>query len=337
MKKLLILLCILLTACGTKPAPAGTEITDAFGNTCTIPDNPVVVCGYASFGDLWLLSGGTLAGVTEDAITEHQLDVSEDIPIIGTVKHIDLEKLVALDPDYVLLSADLTAHLSLRESLTAMGIPHGYFRVDVFEDYKALMAQFCGFTGRQDLYQKNVLDVEAEIEAIKARIPKTEDSVLLIRAFSTGMKAKADDNLAGQILQEFGLHNIAEGQMLEDLSLEHIVRTDPDYIFAMTMGNEAGALACLRENAEKHPAWAGLTAIQNGRYHLLPKELFHYKPNERWSESYGYLANLLWPELFSGESKIPQCRTAPDGPARGLYAGLHRQLTGGWHRGLSAG
>ena len=57
------------------------------------------------------------------------------------------------------------------------------------------------------------------------------------------MKAKTDDNLAGQILKEFGLANIADNDksMLEDLSLEHIVKQDPDYIFVLTMGNEDDA------------------------------------------------------------------------------------------------
>lgn len=293
---------ILVLLCGcNQSAPEGdVTIVDVFGNSCSLPENARVVSCYASFADIWLLSGGSLVGVTEDAISEHNLDVGEEAAIIGSVKHIDLEKVLALDPDYVMLSADLTAHLSLKESLEAMSIPHGYFRVDVFADYKALMEQFCAYTGRSDLYQTHVLDVETEIDAILERIPEIDKSVLLIRAYSTGMKAKRDDNLAGQILQEFGLTNIADSGMLEDLSMEHIVRTDPDYIFALTMGDEAAALQYLKDNAENNPAWTGLTAIRNGNYHLLPKDLFHYKPNERWSESYAYLANLIWPELFPG-------------------------------------
>ncbi len=298
---ILLMLCLLL-GCAQEVPQGETPITDAFGKTCYLPKDARVVSCYASFADMWLLSGGSLVGVTEDAISEHQLDVGPDTAIIGTVKHIDLEAVVALEPDYVLLSADLTAHLALRESLEAMGIPHGYFRVDVFEDYKSLMAQFCAYTGRDDRYQTHVLTVETEIEDILSRIPETDATVLLLRAYSTGMKAKRDDNLAGQILQEFGLVNIAEtgSTMLEDLSLEHIVQADPDYIFAMTMGNAAAALEYLQENAQNHPVWKDLTAVQKDNYHLLPKELFHYKPNERWSESYAYLAHCIWPDLFPG-------------------------------------
>ena len=49
-----------------------------------------------------------------------------------------------------------------------------------------------------------------------------------MRAYSTGIKAKTDDNLAGQILSEFGLINIADEypSLLEEMSLEHIVARD---------------------------------------------------------------------------------------------------------------
>ncbi len=301
---ILLLICTLLTlsACGsstTNESHDGIEITDVFGKTVHLTEDARVISCYASFAECWLLSGGQLVGVTEDAIAEHNLNVG-DAEIIGTVKHIDLEKVVSLAPDYVILSADLTAHLALQDSLDTMGIPYGYFRVDVFEDYKALMAQFCNISGRADLFQVNVLDVEAEIHEIRAKIPETDSSVMLLRAFSTGMKAKRDDNLAGQILKEFGLINIADSNesMLEDLSLEHIVKCDPDFIFAMTMGNEEGAMQYLTDNATNNPVWQELSAVKEGKYHILPKELFHYKPNNRWSESYEYLAKLIWPEIF---------------------------------------
>ncbi|MGN0473693.1 MAG: hypothetical protein ACI4IJ_01255, partial [Acutalibacteraceae bacterium] len=43
--------------------------------------------------------------------------------------------------------------------------------------------------------------------------------------------------------------------------------------------------------------WKDLQAVKNSKYIFLPKELFHYKPNARWAESYIYAANILYPEL----------------------------------------
>ena len=287
-------------------AENGVAIVDAEGNRQVLPEDARVVACYGSFAHCWLLSGGELVGVTADAVEEHDLAVGDDVSLVGTVKSVDLEKVAELEPDYVILSADLTAQLALKENLKSMGIPFGYFRVDTFEDYRAVMEQFCSVNGRDDLYQTNVLEVGERIDAILERIPEECDkSVLLLRAYSTGMKAKAEDNLAGQILAEFGMKNLASESpsLLEELSVEQVILEDPDFIFISTMGSEEGALASLETNVESNPAWNGLTAVQSGHCVLLPKDLFHYKPNDRWDESYAYLAKIIYPELFGEKNE----------------------------------
>ncbi len=291
-------------ACGTKEDPSldesGISIVDTFGVPVSLSSDARVVSCYGSFSDAWLLSGGRLVGVTDDAV-EEQIVSADVLSVVGSVKNIDLERVASLSPDYVILSADLTAHLSLRDALIAAKIPHGYFRMDTFSDYKTMMKQFCAVNGRKDLYQKNVLDVEDQIGEILQKIPeKNQETALLLRVYSTGMRAKRDDNLAGVILKELGLNNIADEipSLLEDLSVEKIVECDPDYIFALAMGEEKAAEEYLRQNVENNPAWAGISAVRQNRCYLLPKELFHYKPNERWAESYEYLAKIIYPKQF---------------------------------------
>ncbi len=49
----------------------------------------------------------------------------------------------------------------------------------------------------------------------------------------------------------------------------------------------------MAENIENNPAWSERSAVKNSRYIYLPKDLFHYKPLNRWDESYAYIAKLL--------------------------------------------
>ncbi len=292
-----------LISCGRQeqvPNNAYT-FTDACGNDVFLsPDDKIAAC-HASFADIWLLAGGELTGVTADAEDEHGLDIG-NAAVIGTAKTVNTEALVASGTTVAFLSADLTAHLTIRTNLESLGVRCIYFKVDTFDDYAALMTHFCQVTGRTDRYSLYVTDVKARIDTILEKIPDNEDrTVLLMRAYSSGIKAKSDDNLAGWILQKYGLINIADARpsLLEDMSLEHIVKENPDYIFVLTMGSEEAATAYLRENIESNPAFAALAAVRNGAYHILPKELFHYKPNERWDESYEYLAKILYPSAFS--------------------------------------
>lgn len=273
-------------------------ITDSAGKTVEVPTEPKVISLYGSYADAWILAGGELIGVTEDAVEERELDVGE-AQIVGTVKEPNAETIISLEPDLVLLSSDIAAQQDMLPLLEQAGLSCVSYRVDTFEDYSAMMTQFCNITGRADLFDKNVVQVGNQIdrERERANVVTVEEppKILLMRAFSTGIKAKTDDELAGAILKDLGCHNIADDHpsMLEDLSLEEVIAAQPDYIFVTTMGDESKALAYLDSQIAENPAWTELDAVKNGRYKVLPKELFHYKPNAKWGESYAYLGACL--------------------------------------------
>ena len=282
------------------------SITDSNGTQITLDTSaPRVVAAYGSFAEAWLLAGGELVGVTQDALEQRDLGLPEDIAVVGTVKEPNAEEIIALEPDLVLLASDITAQADIRDVLENAGLACAFFQVDTFADYAFMMEQLCAVTGREDLYEENVTQVGQQIEEAQANaaLSSTRPNVLLIRAFSTGIKAKTDDELAGAILKDLGAHNIADDHpsMLEDLSLEEVIAADPDYIFVTTMGDEQKALDYLNGLIQQNPAWSELSAVKEDRYIVLPKDLFHYKPNNRWGESYQYLGEILYPQLFHEE------------------------------------
>lgn len=289
-----VLAILFLCACA-----AGTPAPEADGGTEYF-DNMRVVSLSGSLSQCWVLSGGTLVGITQDAVDDHGMEPGGELQLVGTVKEPNLELIASLSPDLVLLSADLTQHLELDDALSDMRIPHEYFRMDTFSDYKVVMEKFCAVNDpsgeRFALYaeqpEENIRRIRTET---KAALDTDPPRVLLLRAFSTGAKAKTDDNLAGIILDELGAHNIAYDapSLLEDMSVEAIIAADPDFIFVTTMGSADAAKEYMMNAMESNPAWAALSAVKNGRYIFLPKELFHLKPLNRWDESYAYLRDCL--------------------------------------------
>ncbi len=275
--------------------------TDALGYTVELSSWERVASVYGSFAETWTLAGGTLVGVADDAVEERGMELGDDVALLGDVKHPSLEEILAANPDFLILSADIEGHVDLHDALTEAGVPHAYYRVDTFEDYLAMLKQFCDMNDRADLYAKNGTEVQAQIDRVLQAVKEQpRPTVLLLRAFSTGAKAKGDDNLAGVILRDLGADNLVEQHesLLEDVSLEEVIAADPDFIFVVTMGSsEEAALDYMRQNFEGNPAWADLTAVREEHYILLPKKLFHYKPNALWGESYAYLAKILYPEL----------------------------------------
>ena len=301
-----VLAAALLAACGApapqaEPVPQAVTFTDALGHEAVIASWDRVVSLYGSFAETWLLAGGDLVGTTSDALEERQLDLGEDTAVVGTVKAPNLEAIIAAEPDFVILASDIAGQAELHQALTDAAIPHAYFRTDTFDEYLSMLELFCSMTGRQDLYRQNGLEVQAQIQhVLDAVAGQPQPTALLIRAYSSGARAKGDDNLAGVILRDLGADNLVtrHESLLEDLSLEEIIAADPDFILVTTMGaSDEAAMAYMADTFESNPAWAGLSAVQNGRYVLLPRELFHYKPNARWGESYVYLAKILYPDL----------------------------------------
>ena len=297
MRKRLCLLCIALLLLSSFAGAEGAALVDDRGAAIPATAPQRVVSLYGSYAEAWAQAGGTLVGATEDAVSERGMDLGT-AQIIGTTKEPNLERILALDPDLVLLSLDIAAQVSAAEVLEVAGVPCAAFRVDTWQDYARMMDVFTALTGRRDLYEAIVPPMEAAIaQTIASAQAQNAPTVLLLRAYSTGVKAKADDNLAGAMLEDLGCVNIAARQpsLLEELTLEAIVVEDPDCIFISVMGgDEEAALAVVEETLRQNPAWQGLTAVQEGRVYVLPRDLFHYKPNARWAESYAFLYELLF-------------------------------------------
>jgi iron complex transport system substrate-binding protein len=105
--------------------------------------------------------------------------------------------------------------------------------------------------------------------------------------------------MPGLMLKELGAEHLAERypSLLDELSMEIILKDDPEYIFIVTMGDSEEALNAFDQQMAESPAWSELTAVKEGHCYVLPKELFHFKPNARWAESYAWLSEILYPGL----------------------------------------
>lgn len=279
--------------------PGTCTFTDSMGNTVELERPPKRVAALlGSYAETWLLAGGEVVAVTQDAYDERGLELPEDTVNLGANQQPDLEALFAAEPDLVLLTPDLDGQMALRDSLEAAKIPAAWFKVETFDDYLTMLKICTDLTGRSDLYQKNGLDIQRDIDAAIASVPEGEaPTVLLLRAYSSGVRAKNSDNIAGAILKDLGAANIADSDsgLLEDLQMESILAADPEFIFVTTMGaSQEAALKSLDELLHSDPAWQTLTAVKEGRVEVLPKDLFHYKPNARWGESYQMLAGLMY-------------------------------------------
>ncbi len=300
-----VLFCLSLVSC-SEDTESDSEIyysfSDSEGREVTLNSKPKrVAVLFSSYAEMWTLAGGEVALTVGESVERGFAAPSVTLADAGAGKSIDREVIVASNPDLVIASADIAAQAELAEYLGTIGIPCALLRVDSFYDYASAMEHLCAITGRQDLYEKNVLSVREEIDNIIASVPKTDAPRILFVRCGSGYgatKAKtSDENFVCKMLSELGAVNIADEALTlcDGLSLEAILMDQPEKLLLSTMGSEAKAKEYMNGLLESEP-WQALGAAREGNYVYLDKNLFQFKPNARWAEAYKFLAEYLYGE-----------------------------------------
>lgn len=288
----------------TPEATDGTTLTftDDLDREVTVPVHPQrVAVLLGSYADVWCLAGGqdTLVAAADDAWTDFDLNLGDEVANLGSLMEPNLEELIAAQPDLVIASSNTTSNVELLPSLEDLGVPVIYFGVNSFNDYLEMLDVCTQITGATQNYQTYGLDVQAQVEKAKEQNDGSAPTVLLLRSASTSCKVKnSKGTVLGEILADLGAVNIADSDtsLLEDLSMERIIADDPDYIFVVFQGSDQDAAQKTLDAAlTSNPAWDTLSAVQNGNFYLMEKELYHLKPNARWGEAYQKVSDILYP------------------------------------------
>lgn len=320
MKKiyLALALCLLLAGCAPSAAPGTSSgdssgestqqetqavtFTDDLGRQVTVENPQRVAVLIGSYADIWCLAGGkdTLVAAANDAWTSFDLGLGEDVANLGGVKETNLEVLLAAQPDLVLASSNTTAQVDLLPTLEQAGLNVAYFMVSNFDEYLHMLDICTQITGREDCYEQYGQALEEQVERARQRADGSQPKVLYVRATGSSCKVKnSQDSVLGEMLADLDCINIADSQssLLEQLSLEVILQEDPDFIFAVLQGSDpTDAQRTLDETLLSNPAWQSLTAVKEGRFHVMDDQLYNLKPNARWGEAYEQLAQILYPE-----------------------------------------
>ena len=302
-----VLAILICAVCGCSESDINSDIsvsvtfTDALDRNVTVKKNPERVASLlGSFADTWINAGGTLCAAAEDAWDDFELQLPDAVNL-GGAHSPNLEALLSANPDFVIASASTAADVEMKETLENAGITVAYFDVDNFYDYLLMLDVCTNITGRKDLYEQNGIKVKEQIENIKdefnkANLSEEKRTVLLLRTSANLLKAKGSDGtVLGEMLNDLGCINIADSDetLLENLSVESIIRQEPYRIFAVSMGDDTAAQKNLSKTMEENPAWGKLDAVAQSRLHIMDRRLFNLKPNANWGKAYEELVEIL--------------------------------------------
>lgn len=272
-------------------------VVDSTGIEFVFEEKPkTVVTLGASLTDIWLLSGGVVAGTSNDSFDRADLGLdSNSVVDIGGYNNINVEEVIKLQPDLVIFAPKIKGQEQVASTLVSAGIPVFYADVQSFEDYLTILKNFTEINDSEELYQINGLAVENKInEYILLASEMQPTTGLFLRSSASTLKALPRDSFQIKIIEDMGIKNIADddSNILDNLSMEAIIKANPEYIFLVIMGNEEDGEIKIEEYIAQNPVWNELTAVKEGRFIKLPKELFHNKPNSKWGDAYEQIYNI---------------------------------------------
>lgn len=295
----LLLLALLLPGLAT--ARETLMLTDDLGRSVNVETQPQRVAALiGSFADIWCLAGGgdALVAAADDTFRKFDLPIGAQTVNLGATKDISLEKLLLTEPQLVIASCSTAEQVALEPVLTQMGLITAYFDVDSFEDYLRMLRVCTQITGCSENYVRYGEQVAAQVDAARARADGSRPSVLYVRATGSSCKVKGSEgSVLGEMLRAMDCANIADSEesLLESLSIEAILRDDPDFIFVVEQSADPDAAkAVLEKTLFSNPAWQTLTAVRKGRVYMMDGSLYNLKPNSRWGEAYMQLAEILY-------------------------------------------
>jgi iron complex transport system substrate-binding protein len=280
-------------------------VKDDAGRTVVLQHKPgKIVVLSPSFLELLYALGGKAVGRPSSTAKLGALSRQiRDIPEVGFVYQINIEKVLALQPDLVIAMQGM--HDILVPVLESSNIPVILLKYKTYDDVFNKIALFGDIAGTREKAAAVMQSMKSRLKLITDKLPGQTTKVAILHATAKSVSLELEKSIAGNTAKLLRLQNIATGSKpidsgadLTPYSLEKLVESDPDLIFVVTMGKTAEIEKTMRDEVENNPAWATLRAVRNKKVIFLPSELFLLNPGLRIPETAEYMAKLVYPEVY---------------------------------------
>ena len=305
---LIIIAGLLIGGCGGEKTSAPVEvkqevfatITDDAGRTVALPNTPTrIVVTSASFLEPLHAVGAEIVGRPDSK--NKMPSWAKDLPSVGAVYQIDLERLLACAPDLVIINKGMNE--KLLPVLDENKIPALVVELKTYDDVKRGLKNFSSISGDTQAGDKIIQDMDAEIKAIVERVPKKNLRVAILHSTAQGLTVQLDGSIAGSIVKMFGWENVAANMTpLEKnpdaapYSMETLAEQNPEIIFVTSMGDINDIKANMTKAIAENEAWQAIRAVKDKRLYFLPQDLFLLSPGLHYPDAVRTMAKLIYSE-----------------------------------------
>jgi iron complex transport system substrate-binding protein len=250
------------------------------------PSNTEIVCALDACDDL--------VGVTDfDDYPAQVADVTD--VVVGAV--VDVEKVVAADPELILAAGNGLTPTTVIDQLTGLGYPvlslYPHDLASVYDDIslvgEAIDAQ--GAAGQL------LTSLRARADAVATAVAGAERprTFYEVGVFEGSIYTAGKDSFLASLISLAGGEPITGDPASTAIQLEDLIAADPELIL---LGDAAYDPSITAESVAARAGWGDMTGVRDGHVVVVLEDVVITRPGPRIVDGLEALAKAIHPELF---------------------------------------
>ena len=296
-------------ATGASPSPAhasaspsGTPgaypltLTDDAGRTVTLPDTPQRVVSLAPSNTEIVCALGAcdrLVGVTD--FDDYPAEVT-NVPEVVFGAVVDVEKVVAADPDLVLAAGNELTPSAVITELDELGFPVLVLYPESLDEVLDNIGLVGDAINAADQAEALVADMAYRIEVVRHAVPSVVPRVFYeVGVFEGTIYTAGETSFLSSLIEIAGGTPITGDALSTAIALEDLLVADPELIL---LGDAAYDPSVTPESVAARPGWSAMSAVQNGRVVVMLEDPVITRPGPRIVDGLEALARAIHPDRF---------------------------------------
>jgi iron complex transport system substrate-binding protein len=281
---------LLLVFLAAFPADAAVH-TDALGRTVEIPTSPQRIVSLAPNITETLFGLGLddeIVGVTTDSVYP---EAARSRPKVGGLASLSLERVIALDPDCIIATADGNPKEPVLQ-LARAGFPVYVTNPRDLDGMLAMIVDLGIVTGRRKRAEELAAGLRRRIEAVAAATAGRARPRVFFQVASDPLITVGGGTFHDRLMELAGGINIFSLSPVRypRVNVEMVVAGEPEVIVLASMGRGQENTSQLA----RWKRWPGIPAVSAGRLHRIDAGIIH-QPSPRIVDGLEVLTDFLHP------------------------------------------
>ncbi len=252
------------------------------------PSNTEIVCA--------LDACDRLVGVTD--FDDYPVEVAT-IDKVVTFAQVDMEAVVAAEPDLILAAGNELTPTSVIDQLTDLNLPVLVLYPESLDEVAADIELVGAAIGRADAAADVVGDMQARISEVEATVsgldrPRTFYEVSV---FEGTIYTAGEGSFLASLIETAGGEPITGDALSTSIEIEELVAADPELIL---LGDATYDATITPESVAGRPGWATMSAVSAGNVVVVTDDILITRPGPRIVDGLEALVRAIHPDAVVG-------------------------------------